>query len=265
MTRLLGVRRASTWIGAVLAVLSARPAEVTAFDFSIEPARVELAVPAGKRRGKTVVINNSKSDHATHLTVYVRDVLYLPDGTHDFPPPGSTEWSCASWLQATPTELDVPAGQMGEVRISALAPADAVGGHYAIVFFETAPAYEQGSIGVNFRVGALVEVLVPGTEVQAAKLANLSFLPPKMIQADVFNEGNALIRPKGKIKIFDGANQRVAQITFNPNRLGVLPKTLRTFPTTLETPLTSGTYRVRAELDYGTKQLLVGELQTTVP
>lgn len=252
------------WIAA-LAVLSALPPEAAAFDFSIEPARVELVVPAGKRRGKTVLINNTKSDHATHLTIYIRDVLYLPDGTHDFPPPGSTQWSSASWLQVSPMELDVPAGQMAEVRVSALAPPEATGGHYAIVFFETSPSYEQGSIGVNFRVGALVEVLVPGTEVRAAKLANLTFESPGTIRADVFNDGNFLIRPKGKIKIFDQANQRVAQVIFNPNRLGVLPKTLRAFSTVLEAPVQPGTYRVRAEVDYGTKQLLVGELQATVP
>ena len=250
----------------LLLSLLALPHTVWAFSFSLEPARIELSVPVGKRRGKVVLVNNTRAEQSLHVKIYVQDVVYLPDGTNDYVPPGSTEWSCASWLSITPTELDVSAGKSAEVRVSAVAPEGAQGGHYAIVFFETSPTYtEQQGVGVNFRLGALTEVVVPKTEQHQATLAKMSLTKPREVGVDIFNEGNVLVRPKGKVKIFDQHGKRVGQVDFNPQRLGVLPKTLRSFQVPLDrVSLSRGTYRVKAEIDYGTKYLLVGELPFSV-
>ena len=261
----LAAWRGVAWGLVALAVLSFTPARAEeGFTFSVEPPRAELVIPPGKRRGKTVTINNTKADQPTHLVTYVTDVIFLPDGTHDFPPAGSTEWSAAKWVQVSPTELDVPAGKSAEVRISVAVPEGAQGGYYAMVFFESMPSYAQPGIGVNFRIGALVDVTIPGTAVYQAKLANLTLAPPYSIVVEIFNEGNVLIRPKGKLKIFDGAGRRVGQEDFNPDRLGVLPRTLRRLTQKLTTPLTPGTYRLRAEIDYGAKQIVLGELPVVV-
>ena len=248
------------WLGMAMAL----PASAWAFSFSVEPSRIELSIPAGKRRGKTVTVDNSKSDRPMHLKVYVQDVAYLPDGTNDFLPVGSTAWSCASWLQTTPTELDIPAGQTAEVRVSALVPAEARGGHYAIIFFETTPSYTEKGIGVNFRIGALVEITVPQTQVYQAKLVNLTWAPSQHIAVGLFNQGNVLVRPKGRLKILDHQGKVVVQQAFNPNRLGVLPGTTRQFDAPVEQALAPGSYRLRAEIDYETAQLLVGELAISV-
>ena len=240
-------------------------AETTGFTFSVEPSRVELSIPAGKRRGKSLTVDNAKSSDPVHLKIYVQDVTYLPDGTNDFLPPGSTAWSCANWLEIGPMELDIPARKSAEVRLSALAPEGAQGGHYAIVFFETSPSYaEPGGIGMNFRIGALVEIVVPGTEQRRASLTNLSVAPGGIILADLRNDGNVLVRPKGKLKFLDASGARVFQTDFNPNRIGVLPNSTRQFETKLERHLSPGTYRLRAEIDYGTKELLIGEMDLTV-
>lgn len=246
-----------------LSLTSALPS-VWAFSFSVEPSRIELSVPAGKRRGKTVAVDNSKSDQPVHLKIYIQDVAYLPDGTNDFLPVGATAWSCASWLQMTPTELDIPAGRKSEIRVSALVPEGARGGHYAIVFFETGPSYTEKGIGVNFRIGALVEITVPNTETYQAKLANLTWTPSKHATVSVFNQGNTLVRPKGRLKIVDGQGKVVVQQAFNPNRLGVLPGTTRQFDAPVTASLPPGAYRLRAEIDYESAQLLVGELAITV-
>ena len=63
---------------AMLSLLAEVPL-VEAFGFSVEPARVELSIPAGKRRGKSVTVNNAKSDQSLHIKIYVSDVVYLPD------------------------------------------------------------------------------------------------------------------------------------------------------------------------------------------
>lgn len=233
--------------------------EVRAFGFRVDPARVEVEVPAGKRRGRTLRVTNTKQEGAVHLSTYVRDVLFLPDGAHEFPPPGSTDWSCADWIEVVPKEVNIPAGYTQDVRVSVRAPEGAVGGHYAMLFFETGPSYTEGHIGVNFRIGALVDVAIPDTQEYAAKLQDVAFDGPSTIRVEVFNLGNVLIRPKGVIKIFEGNGQKIHELPFNPNHVGVLPQTLRVFSTELEEPLPSGTYRLKAEVDYGTRTLIVGE------
>ena len=81
--------------GAVLVIAALAPmicpSEAQGFSFSVEPARIELSVPAGKQRGKSVTINNSRSDAPVHIKVYAQDIVFLPDGTNNFQSPGTTE------------------------------------------------------------------------------------------------------------------------------------------------------------------------------
>ncbi|PIQ84005.1 MAG: hypothetical protein COV75_04375 [Candidatus Omnitrophica bacterium CG11_big_fil_rev_8_21_14_0_20_63_9] len=231
--------------------------QALAFSFSVEPSRIELSIPAGKQRGKTVRINN-RSDKPIHIKAYVNDVIFLPDGTNDFPEPGSTAWSAAKWVKVIPSEFDIPAGGVQEARVSVQLPEGASGGYYAMVFFETLPTYTEKGLGVNFRIGALTQITVPKTEVYQAKIANLRVLSASSALVELFNDSNVLIRPSGRIKILDAREKRIAQVEFNPQRLGVLPKSVRQFSVELE-PLPPGTYRLRAEIDYGTRYLLVGE------
>jgi hypothetical protein len=248
----------------LLICLLASP-NVWGFGFSVEPSRIEVVVPAGKRRGQTLIVKNDRSE-PMHLTTYVRDVVYLPDGTGDFPEEGSTDWSCARWVHVVPEELEIPAKSSQEVRVSVIAPPDASGGRYAMLFFETGPSYAQeDGIGVNFRIGALIQAVIPGTERYAASMKNVIVTPPSEIRTELFNDGNLLIRPRGQIKLFEAGGKKVRQVPFNPNLVGVLPSTLRTFSSTLEEPLPPGAYRVRVEVDYGARDILVGERSFDVP
>jgi hypothetical protein len=229
------------------------------YAFGVEPARIELSIPAGRQKGKMVTIDNSKSDEPLHIKAYVQDIMYLPDGTINFPASGTTEWSCANWVSIIPDEVDIPAGKTQAVRITVSMPIEAKGGYYAVVFFESSPTHIQG-LGINFRLGVLLDLGVTNTEIRKAQLVNIFFLKPKQIEVDIFNEGNVLIRPKGSIKILGAQGKRIKQLDFNSQRLGVLPKTLRKFYLELIEPLNAGKYRLKAEVDYGTKYLLVGEL-----
>ncbi len=258
--RLVGMALA----GALSVLVAGADAFAEGFSFSVEPTRVELSVAPGKRRGKTVMVDNSRSDQPVHLTAYVRDIVYMPDGTHDFPEPGSTQWSAAKWVDISPKEMDIPAGETADVRVSVAVPEGAAGGYYAMVFFETGPSYAQSGIGVNFRLGSLVEVVIPGTAALAAKLTDFQMPAADRFELQIFNDGNVLFRPGGKIKVFDAQGKRLMQVDVNKERLSILPKTARKIVVPLERQLTPGTYTARAELDYGSRYLLVGELPVTV-
>jgi len=230
-----------------------------AYAFSIEPGRIELAIPAGRQRGKTVTIDNRDSDESLHLKIYATDVIFLPDGTNDFPQAGATAWSCVKWVRVTPDEIDVPAKKTQTVRVNVTVPQGAQGGYYGMLFFESGMPSPTKGLNINFRVGGLVDVSVPGTEQFSAKVAHISLSSPKKIEVGIFNEGNVLVRPKGKVKIMDARGKRIKQIDFNPAGWGVLPRSLRKLYVDLDKPLTSGQYTIRVEINYGTKYLLVGE------
>ena len=244
---------------ALLCALAGFNGNAWAFSFSVEPSRIELEVPAGKQRGKTVRVDNSKSDQPLHIKIYAQDVIFLPDGTSEFPASGSTSWSCTQWVTVVPQEVDIPAGKIREVRVSVTAPEEAKGGYYAMVFFESSPSYLEKGVGINFRIGAFTQVTIPNTQVYQAKLADLSMGAQRGLQLALFNEGNVLIRPKGRVKVLNARREKVAHVEFNPQRLGVLPKTARMFHTTMGN-LAAGDYHLRAEIDYGSRYLLVGEL-----
>jgi hypothetical protein len=231
--------------------------------FSIEPARIELSIPAGKQKGKAITIDNSMSDEPLHLKIYMQDVVFLPDGTNDFPPAASTVYSCANWVKIIPEEIDMPAGKTQNIRISVSVPAQAKGGYYGMLFFESSAGTAQG-LNINFRIGGLVDITVTNTEERSAKIGNIALNTPKQIDIDIFNEGNVLLRPKGKIKIFDTRGKRIKQIDFNLQSWGVLPKSMRKFHTELDRPLSQGQYTIKAEIDYGTRYLLVAELPVRV-
>ncbi len=235
-----------------------------AYAFSIEPGRVELVIPPGRQRGKTITVDNRDSDEPLHLRIYVTDVVFLPDGTNDFPEPGATAWSCAKWVRLTPDEIDVPAKKTQTMRINVTVPVGAQGGYYGMLFFESGTRNAQG-LNINFRVGGLIDVSVPGTEQRSAKIAHIALPGPKQVEVGIFNESNVLIRPKGKIKIMDARGKKIKQLDFNPRGWGILPRSLRKLYTDMDQPLASGSYKVRIEVNYGTKYLLVGESPVQVP
>lgn len=237
----------------------------TAYGFSVDPARVELTIAPGRQKGVMLSVDNSQSDEPLHIKAYLTDIVYLSSGDYDFPPAGSALHSSANWIKIIPDELDVPAKKKGFVRVGVSVPAEAKGGYYAMLFFESSPSYESSGLGINFRIGALVDVKVAGTESRKAELSNIAFIEPKRIEVEVLNQGNVLIRPKGKIKILDAqGKKRIKQFDFNPQLQSILPDALRKFWTEIEEPLLPGAYRIKAEIDYGTKYLLVGELPIEV-
>ncbi len=235
-----------------------------AFAFTIEPSRIEMSVSPGQRRGKTILINNTKSDTPLHIKVYAQDVIYLPDGSNEFVPPGSTQWSCADWIDIQPTELDVAAGEIAKVRISVSVPSDVQGGYYGIIFFETQPLYYEKGIGINFRLGGFLALTIRKTEIYQAKLADMEFIQPDEIDISIFNEGNVLIRPEGKVNIFNDRGKKIKQLDFNIQQIGILPGTLRKFKLNLKEPLPEGDYSLKAQIDYGARYLLLGELSFSI-
>lgn len=248
-----------------------KPAE--AIKLNIDPPRIEFSVKAGKTANGLVTISNEETDLPLHMKVYLQDLIYLPDGTNDFVLPGSTPWSCAKWIKIRPVEFELPPGESQKVRFNISIPPDTKGGRYAIIFFEASPVLVPGkrgaSVDVNIRMGTIVMLTVPDTIFYKAKLTNFEVFESdgkdfSKIAVSIYNEGNTLIRPIGKIKIEDENGKKIDEIDFNPKGGGVLPKTGREFIVEYKKPALEGKYNAVITIDYGGEVLIGGQSKFTV-
>ncbi|MBI5144383.1 MAG: hypothetical protein HZA30_04885 [Candidatus Omnitrophica bacterium] len=248
-------------------IVSILPGVSSAMKMNIDPARAEVVVKPGDEKTGVVTVLNYDEESPMHVKAYVQDLVYLPDGSNDFLPLGSTPWSLGDFIKIGPTEFDIPPGRQEQVRYVISLPKDAKGGRYGVIFFETATPpsdFKQVGATVNVRLGTILLVTAEGSEIIKAKLTGMSVNPrtekdkPMEISWTVYNDSNILIRPFGTVKIIDDKKTEVATVDVNKEKAGILPKTNRKFSIQYEdkAKLPKGDYYVQLVLDYGGEALL---------
>ncbi len=253
----------------ILLFLFIIPASAFAFQFNIDPPRVELTINRGEKKNSYIVVSNTHPQEPIHIRAYVQDLVYLPDGSNDFLPPGTTPWSCAEWISLKPNAFDLPANKEQVVKFQVKVPPEARGGYYGVIFFEVLTQSNRkdiSSAAIAVRIGTIVLVDVAGTAEYKAKLTELSVtkvekdnVPALTLSCIIKNLGNLLIRPTGTIRILDPQGREQTIMDLNPGKGGIFPGTSRRFILSLKKPLKEGRYIVRALVDYGGEHLLGGE------
>ena len=244
-----------------------------AVKMNIDPPRVEMSVLPGGEEGGYVTVLNYDEDEAIHVKAYVNDLVYLPDGSNDFLPKGSTPWTISDWIKIGPTEFDIAPGQEAKVRYVVNIPKGIEGGRYGVVFFEISPPLadlNRSSATVNIRLGSIFLVTVRGTEEYNVQLQDISVGNQAEdgsfeIYCTVNNKGNVLARPTGPLKIIDASQAEVATLKLNAQKSGVLPGTGRRFSVKYDKDkLAPGEYFIQVILDYGGEDYLGGQIGFTV-
>ncbi len=153
----------------------------------VEPAKNRLIIAPGTSRSGTIQVYNLSKD-PKKIKAYLEDWAYLAvsDGSKDFKPAGTTPLSAARWISFVPSEFSVPAYGRQTVNYTVKVPADAKGGHYAVLFFQNYLQEPQKTAeGVNVNV--------------AVRVASLFYIEPKAtINRKVSIEGLKLERQGGK-------------------------------------------------------------------
>jgi len=245
-----------------------------AFRMNVDPPRVEVSISPGEEAGGSITVVNYDELESIHVKVYINDLVYLPDGSNDFLPEGSTPWTVSDWLKIGPTEFDIPpAGEM-KVRYIAEVPKGVTGGRYGVAFFEVSPplAVLEGKTGaaINVRLGSIFLITAAGTEKYIAGLQDVRVGKPDKdgafdIYCTVKNGGNVLIRPNGPVKIIDSSKTEIAEFLLNGSKSGVLPGTDRQFSLKYDQgKLAPGEYFVQIVLDYGGEDFLGGQIGFTI-
>ena len=241
-----------------------------AFKFNIDSPKITVEVNAGEKYAGYITVDSYGYDEDLAVHVYVEDVIYLPDGTNDFLPKGSTKWSLANWLKVEPREFLLKGNSSSMVRYTISVPADAKGGRYGVVFFEVdAPPTPGSAARSSIRVGSIIALSVKGRVGEyKAELTALKahFDEDKKLAAScvIKNLSDALIRPAGEFIILDKEGTELAKKDVNPVKGGVLPGTSRRFEAKWEEPAElewnkGGDYILQVTIDYGGKSLLGGQ------
>ncbi len=124
----------------------------------LEQGKVTLAVSAGERLAKSLMIHNT-TDQTLTIKAYWEDFEYQApyDGSKVFLPAGTGKGSAGGWVNFSPREFTlVPFGKQSiDYVVSVPQPLD--GGHYGVMFFERAgdPIRDATGVQIVTRVGSL--------------------------------------------------------------------------------------------------------------
>lgn len=179
--------------------------------------------PGGSQAGIINVNNPSSEDK--DVRVYLEDWYYVnSDGSKEFKPAGTLANSCASWITVSPQQFHLPALSSIPIHYTVKVPPKAVGGHYAVIFFESliGKAVSEGEVGVNLsvRIGALFYIEPEGTINKMAQVERISLTQkqadtPFQLKAYFKNTGNIDITATGVFNIIDKEGMVLARGQFN--------------------------------------------------
>ena len=193
----------------------------------LSQSKVRLLVTPGQTAHGEIILENPYPE-SRFMRIYLEDWYYLPaaDGTKAFAPANTTPLSCASWITFSPSEITVPPYGRQRIGYSVKVPADASGGHYAILFFETKLGETEsvgGGVGaginLSLRIASLFYVEAKGKLNRTGEIGNLVLKTDKnkslLIQSDFRNTGNVDITCGGSFHIMDKEGIIYARGEFN--------------------------------------------------
>ncbi|RKY31502.1 MAG: hypothetical protein DRP68_04880 [Candidatus Omnitrophota bacterium] len=177
------------------------------FNLRIDTPKIKLKVKGGETITGSIKVENPSSEKI-EVKIYLEDFLYTSpyDGAKQFFAPGTTEFSCSSWINFSPQEIVLPPFGKRRVNYSIKIPSEIEGGRYAVLFFETSLGeIEEEREGANIvilgRIGTLF-FLEAKDSIKRADLENLK-VEEGTIKGDFVNRSNVVIVSRGNFYIMD--------------------------------------------------------------
>ncbi|VAX35809.1 hypothetical protein MNBD_UNCLBAC01-330 [hydrothermal vent metagenome] len=164
----------------------------------LEQGKVSLVITPGENITGELVVHNT-TDQEIQLNAYWEDFIYKApfDGTKEFIPAGTSDYSLASWVHFSPQDFTI--SPYGKKKISYIfnVPQNISGGYYGVLFLEKEATPLKGKRGVNVvtRVGGLF-FLESVNQKKEAVLENIT-ISSQSLQADFINTGDVILIPQG--------------------------------------------------------------------
>lgn len=252
------VRTQSVFLATIILALFAFAYTEAQEIVQIEPAKTRLIITPGNSQAGTINIYNH-SREPKNVRVYLEDWVYLPacDGTKDFKPAGTASLSAASWISFVPSEFTIPAFAKKILNYTVRVPAQAKGGHYAVLFFENylgeqKPIPEGVSVNLAVRIAALFYIEPKGTIERQARIDGLKITESQdkfYISVNFTNIGNVDITTKANFFIIDEKGMAYARGEFN--EVYTLPGDSATLSSSWKEVIPKGKYDLILTVDIG--------------
>jgi hypothetical protein len=226
-----------------------------ALSINIDPSNIKLVMKPGEVKTGEILVQNLGGTKLK-IMAYTQDWIYAPDGSKTFMKPGSSVYSCSSWIKLDPINFILAPKEDKKVKYTITSPSNASGGHVSVIFFEAVMDAYQG-IAVSGRLGSIVYLDTEGDIKRAGEIKNLSVLAseegdPVILNFSFINSGNSYISAKPVIKVLDGGKVVVEKQAMNINSL---PGDTKSTIVTIKEPLKEGKYKAQVELTFDNKTL----------
>ena len=196
---------------------------IFALNFRINQPKVRVILPPGWSDGGVIKVEN-RAGEPIEMRVYVGDWVYSDqDGAKNFMPPNAHPKSCAEWIKFYPADFTIVGQGEKKVNYVVAVPKDAVGGHYAVLFFEvcTGGRWDEAKgvmVKVYNRIGSLFYVEPQGTIERKAQISDFNIrVSSEGIETEAvfYNLGNVDITTRGTFDIIDEEGFVFARGQFN--------------------------------------------------
>ena len=226
-----------------------------ALSINIDPSNIKAVLKPGDTKTGEILVQNLGGTKIK-IKAYAEDWIYAPDGSKTFMKPGSSVYSCSSWINLDPISFNLAPKEDKKVKYTITSPSNASGGHVSVIFFEAVIDSYQG-IAVSGRIGSIVYLDTEGDIKRAGEVKDLSVLAteegyPVSLKFSFVNSGNSYISAKPSIKVLDGNKTIIEKQATNINSL---PGDAKTTTVTLKEPLKEGKYKAQVELTFDNKTL----------
>lgn len=222
----------------------------SAYCFNVSPARIEISVAASKSYEQILTVKNT--DKATmNMKLWIEDWHKAVEGVKE---EKAAEFR---WLEITPLEFELGAGEAKQVSLKVDVPKKAKGEFNAMIFIEGRPKVAQeGAVTINTSIGIPIYVMVKGTERFKAEVEDLTVTKntPLEMAIKIKNTGNVHIRPQGVITIKNKKGKELFNVPLNEYNYPVLPDSSRTLEIKSNNRLENGEYTADVKMGFNDRK-----------
>ncbi len=227
-----------------------------ALSINIDPSNIKLILKPGSSADGEIAVQNLGSNNIG-IKAYTEDWVYASDGSKSFMKPGSSVYSCSSWIKLDPGNFDLAPKEVRKVKYTISSPGKTSGGHVSVIFFESTATNTEG-ISVAGRIGTIVYLdtendIKRSGEIQAFSAVTSEEGSPLELSLSFNNTGNSYLSAKPTVKITSGDKTVIED---QPANINTLPGDSKTSYIMINKPLLKeGNYKAQIELNFDDKTL----------
>jgi P pilus assembly chaperone PapD len=236
--------------------------------FSIMPMETQQRMTVGETRLTDEIEVYNSGNEPLHVSASAVAWKLTSGGEYEYSEAGTEPLSCANWIQLSPAQFNVLPQKSVRVRYTITAPQNFTNEHRAMIFFTSRPLPVKAGNGMGVMIATrmgcklFISPAQPLSRVGRITDMELQGSAKSRARVSVQNTAAATFRAKGTLQVHSEDGTLVTQAQSNSAQ--VLPGASRDLWFELSTPLPAGNYMLKVVVDYGTNQLLGGELKAKV-